>query len=251
MVIDGLCRLLIGTEIPIIIVDHDRVEEHNLLRQNFHPEDIGKFKSQVLAERYARVYGRKIGYIVQPFDRELSESHSSIGESVLTHNCLIIGCVDGAQGRQEIARAINYSNWWLDAGNGFHSGQVLFGNVTEPGAMRGAFHEISTRVEGLPAPSLQMPSLLVPAEEPVKQDCAQAVRDNDQSPVINQAMATLILDFVYKLFIGKLYYMGVYLDLEAGTLRRVSTDPIVVSRMLSIPVKELMGKEEARTNIRR
>ena len=37
----------------IVLVDHDRVEPHNLLRQNFYPEDVGRFKSQALADRLA------------------------------------------------------------------------------------------------------------------------------------------------------------------------------------------------------
>ena len=45
-VAEGLCRLFQGREATIVLVDHDRVEPHNLLRQNFYAEDVGKFKSQ-------------------------------------------------------------------------------------------------------------------------------------------------------------------------------------------------------------
>ena len=31
-VAEGLCRLFTGTEATIVLVDHDRVEPHNLLR---------------------------------------------------------------------------------------------------------------------------------------------------------------------------------------------------------------------------
>ena len=54
-VAEGLCRLFTGREATIVLVDHDRVEPHNLLRQNFHAEDVGKFKSQALADRLARL----------------------------------------------------------------------------------------------------------------------------------------------------------------------------------------------------
>ena len=57
-VAEGLCRLFQGREATIVLVDHDRVEPHNLLRQNFYPEDVGKFKSQALADRLARAYWR-------------------------------------------------------------------------------------------------------------------------------------------------------------------------------------------------
>ena len=66
-VAEGLCRLFQGREATIVLVDHDRVEPHNLLRQNFYAEDVGKFKSQALADRLARDYRRPVGYSVYPF----------------------------------------------------------------------------------------------------------------------------------------------------------------------------------------
>ena len=53
-VAEGLCRLFQGREANIVLVDHDRVEPHNLLRQNFLQGDVGKFKSQALADRLAQ-----------------------------------------------------------------------------------------------------------------------------------------------------------------------------------------------------
>ena len=66
-VAEGLCRLFQGREATIVLVDHDRVEPHNLLRQNFYPEDVGKFKSQALADRLARAYRCPVGYSVYAF----------------------------------------------------------------------------------------------------------------------------------------------------------------------------------------
>jgi len=36
-VAEGLCCLFQGRQATIVLVDHDRVEPHNLLRQNFYP----------------------------------------------------------------------------------------------------------------------------------------------------------------------------------------------------------------------
>ena len=69
-VAEGLCRLFQGREATIVLVDHDRVEPHNLLRQNFYAEDVGRFKSQALADRLARAYRRPVGYSVYPFREE-------------------------------------------------------------------------------------------------------------------------------------------------------------------------------------
>ena len=57
-VAEGICRLFQGRDASIVLVDHDRVEPHNLLRQNFYENDVGKFKSQVLAERLSAAFGR-------------------------------------------------------------------------------------------------------------------------------------------------------------------------------------------------
>ena len=73
-------------------------------------------------------------------------------------------------------------------------------------------------------------------------DCAEEVRDDGQSPVINQAMATLVLNVVHQLLTGTLTYMAAYLDLEKGSLRTVPVDPETVSRMTGIPEKELMNE---------
>jgi molybdopterin/thiamine biosynthesis adenylyltransferase len=54
-----LCRLLIGSDIPLLLIDPDRVEPHNLVRQNFYEADLGKFKSQALAEKIGRASCRE------------------------------------------------------------------------------------------------------------------------------------------------------------------------------------------------
>lgn len=248
LVADSLCRLLIGLEsIPLFIIDPDRVEPHNLRRQSFYAGDVGKFKSQVIAERCARQYGRKIGYSVFPYDKDMLEggSDESSFRTPLIQQCLIIGCVDNAAARRSIAESVNFMNWWIDAGNGYESGQVLIGNVTDPSALRGAFHETQQFTEGLPMPSLQLPALLMPAKKEFKQrDCAEAVADNDQSAVINQAMATLVLNMVHRIIKGDLNYMASYLDLAAGTLRTVPADPVSIARMFAMKEEELLAKPE-------
>ena len=45
---EGLCRLLIRSDLTLMLVDFDRVESHNLLRQNFFPGEVDKFKERYL-----------------------------------------------------------------------------------------------------------------------------------------------------------------------------------------------------------
>jgi PRTRC genetic system ThiF family protein len=245
-VAEGICRLLIGNNLPIMLVDPDRVEPHNLLRQNFFQEDVGKFKAQALAERLSRKYGRVIGYSVWPFDREMfdrpMEAAGLISKAL---SLFIIGCVDNAQARKDISEAIgkaNFSNnWWLDSGNDHHSGQVLIGNAAKIGDLQESFDEEMHTVDTLPAPSLQLPALLIPPnkpEDPV--DCAEAVMNEDQSPTINQAMATLVLDIFYRFLKGTLTWMAEYIDLDAGSLQTVPADPNMIARKFSIKQELLM-----------
>lgn len=243
-VAEGLCRLLAGTHIPLILIDHDRVEPHNLLRQHFYEADVGKFKSQALAERLARQFGRRIGYSVYPYDTELIAEEYGWGFYTRMAQGIIIACVDNAEARRSIARDFSFSNWWLDAGNSHSSGQVLFGNAGDPDELQWSFEESCQQVVRLPLPSLQLPSILTPptVATVTREDCALSVAAGEQSPVINQAMGMLVLQFMYQLLNNKLSWMGAYIDLEAGTLQPVLAEPETVARMLGIRVDNLVMK---------
>lgn len=243
-VAEGLCRLLGNKECRIILIDHDRVEPHNLRRQAFYEHDLGKFKSQALAERLSRLYGRQIMYSVYPYTRETVDQVFVRRYYRSGLDGIIIGCVDNPQARKSIADSERGWGWWIDAGNGEKSGQVLIGNVSDPENLKGCFHLGEHTVERLPMPTMQQPDLLkpVPASEAQGIDCAEAVEANVQSPVINQTMSSLVLEFVSKLLAGKLTWMGVYLDLEMGTLRPVPADPKTVARMVGVRVDQLMCK---------
>ena len=242
---DSMCRILKNSDIKLLLVDMDRVEEHNLLRQNYYAGDIGKFKAQVLAERLSRQYGRAIGYSVMPYEKDMFDITTSI-VTQKAMNLIILGCVDNAAARRSIAdtfsRRFMDDIWWLDSGNGSSSGQILIGNVKERESLRESFDADAHTVTKLPIPSVQLPALLIPPTVPERpRDCAEAVEDDAQSPTINQAMATLMADFTWKLLTGKLTSMGAYVDLDVGTLQYVPATPVNVARMLSMGVDELMA----------
>lgn len=238
--------MLINSDVSLILVDHDRVEPQNIGRQQFFPGDVGKFKSQALAERLARQYGRAIGYSVYPYMHDLVYKSMGGGMHTLAAQGIIIGCVDNAAARRSICEQWKSSNWWIDAGNGYSSGQVLIGNAREEMFLQEVFDEENQTVEALPLPTLQLPSLLSPVARipKFKRDCAEAVIADEQSPVINQAMATLVLEFTHRLLIGNLSWMGAYIDLDAGTLQTVPAEPAVVARMLGVKVDTLMMNKQ-------
>jgi PRTRC genetic system ThiF family protein len=243
LVAEGLCRLLINSDLTLMLVDFDRVEPHNLLRQNFFAGEVGKFKSQALAERLSRQYGRKIGYTVMPYEGDLFDEPMDAGMYHKAMSLVIIGCVDTPEARRSIADSMssNWNHWWLDAGNGHHSGQVLLGNTGQPDGLKEAFDSVGHTVSKLPLPSLQLPALLIPQVEKIRpRDCAEAIEDDEQSPTINQAMALLVVDFMYRLLSGTLTSMGAYIDLDMGTLQTIPATPMSVARMCGLKVSELM-----------
>ena len=125
-VAEGLCRLFQGRDATIVLVDHDRVEPHNLLRQNFYAEDVGRFKSQALADRSAAAYTRPVGYSVYPF-REENCRYAGLSH----HDGLVIGGADNAAARRATAECLpgDPCRWLIDAGNDTNWGHVLVGNI--------------------------------------------------------------------------------------------------------------------------
>lgn len=243
-VAEGLCRLL-PKNIGIALVDYDRVEPHNLLRQAFLREDLGGFKSEVLATRLSRNFGREIAYANIPFSNLMMGPLTNGRESTLT-----IGCVDNAAARQSIAEAFENHGygWWIDAGNGFNSGQVLIGNVGKNGHFDGTMDAAKQVCYALPLPTVQRPDLLtvVPEEPSIDLDCAEAIELGEQSAVINQIMASLVLEFVRKLLTNSLGWMQAYVDMDVGQLTTTEVEPARVARMVGSRVNVLTSKSRQR-----
>ena len=234
-VAEGLCRLFQGRKATIVLVDHDRVEPHNLLRQNFYAEDVGKFKSQALADRLARAFRRPVGYSVYAFREEDSQSDGGRYPGLPSYgNSLLIGCADNAAARRAMAECLpgDPRRWLIDAGNDTNWGQVLIGNVAEPVTLEEPPFTGQT-CHLAPAPTLQRPDLLtaVPTAPP-DVDCAAALDLTDQDPTINQMMASLVLQVVRRMVAGSCPFLGLYLDMEQGTVTPRYVTPEAVVRIV-------------------
>lgn len=206
---ESLCRLL-PRHAGLILIDHDRVEERNLSRQNFIRSEVGGFKSEVLAGRLAKRFGRGVGYSTLP-----------VAMVELPAPGLVIGCVDNGIARSDIERRVgasfaqssfSYPSWWVDAGNGDSYGQVIIGN-----GYKAQFSEKEPECcYELPLPTIQRPELRKQAPQP--QSCAQ---NDDQNPTINLVMAAIVVDVVRRIIEGTCPWSQLYLDLEAGALTPV------------------------------
>ena len=220
-VADSLCRLFTGRPMELVLVDHDRVEPHNLFRQNFHRGDVGRHKSEALAERLARLYGRTIGYRTEPF-MMINGAYPGMNRYSET---LMISCVDNASARREMNNAQkNGSDWWIDAGNGERWGQVLIGNASRNQLQGKSFQD--GFCHHLPNPLLQRPDLMTEVPHaPPEVDCAAALDLTDQDPTINQTIAMIVLQVVRRMAAVECPFMALYLDLESGTLTPRLRDP--------------------------
>ena len=229
-VAEALCRLYTGRDAEIVLVDHDRVEPHNLFRQNFYREDVGRFKSEALAERLARDHGRSVGYSVQPFQQGQGGEYPGLDPG---RNTLMIGCVDNAAARAGMDRALdlpNGANWLIDAGNGRNWGQVLIGSKSvRTYTAHNAFG--TNYCKALPSPAMQRPDILVPApDERLDIDCAAALDLRDQDPMINQTMAMLVMQVVLRMATTRCTWMSIYLDLDLGTMAAHEASPEAAHR---------------------
>lgn len=240
---EAVCRLLIGRRGSLHVIDPDRVAEHNLARQLFDGDDLGRFKAQVVAERLARRFRRVVGYSTLPYDAQL---HGHVFGEAGGGLRILLGCVDNAAARRAIAATLDQrqwyvgqpgtaSCWWIDCGNGRNSGQVLLGNATRRQALRRAFDPERAVCRALPAPSLQRPDLLdAPPRSKLRLDCAEAIAEAQQGPTINQVIAALAASFVEKLLAGTCAWMAAYCDMDDGTLRCLPADPKTVAAAVGL-----------------
>ena len=242
-VAEAICRLFTGREATIILMDHDRVEPHNLLRQNFQRQDVGKLKSTVMAERLSMTYDRTIGYSTETF-RAGSHRENSSWNNLNTN--LMIGCVDNAEARVQMNQYLryNYGTWLIDAGNGRNWGQVLIGNRTKEQ------HQFEKSFQNdvchwLPSPAMQRPDILTATPDtPPDIDCAAALDLLDQDPTINQMMAMLVVQVVRRMAANDCPWMSLYLDLEQGTMTPRYATPENVSQITKTPPEGLTGENK-------
>ena len=130
----------------------------------------------------------------------------------------------------------------IDAGNDTNWGQVLVGNVAEKLSWdEPAF--VGETCYLLPVPTVQRPDLLttVPTTPP-DVDCAAALDLTDQDPTINQMMASLVLQVVCcRMVAGACPFMGLYLDMEQGTVTPTYVTPEAVARVMGTDTGEQGG----------
>ena len=223
-----------GRVVELSIIDPDRVEAGNIPRSNFCAAEIGRFKAQTLAERITSAWGLEVGYACDLFDAEKQLKQTASDYRQLT---ILVGCVDNHLARRELHRALDEFQgyraseapniWWIDAGNGKFSGQVVLGSTTK--RLKVEDHFVGSSIcRSLPAPTLIHPELLDDQQAESKRkvetplSCPERVRLGEQSLNINQRVAVEIAEMLTAfLLTNSLRRFATYFDLESGTSRSV------------------------------
>jgi len=212
-----------GITFDMLFVDPDAVEERNVGRQLFVPAEVGHPKAQVLATRYSRAFGLRIGWHVDKF------GHSHVARGLHPRDdrlYLVVGCVDNTDARAAIDESLSilarsdrrgsHIYWWLDCGNHDTNGQVCIGNrdddefeIVEP------FGCI-----GLPFPGRQHPELVDRRIREKPRSCADDLVIDVQSLMVNQAVAGWAATYLYRLVVSRdLDSYATYFDLATGSAR--------------------------------
>ncbi len=199
----------------ILLIDPDIVEEKNVGRQLYTEADIGHYKADVLMRRFNQALGLSISAITQPFDANFVE-----------YGSVLVGAVDNHLARRELHK---YKGVWIDAGNHFDSGQVIIGNLNDH---RTALNYLSGAPSGqfpnLPNAGLIFPSLLepeTPKAQPVDVSCADLVASREQDLFINDWMAMVTSQYIYKLLHRQpIHSFMSYISAESMSVRSVPID---------------------------
>lgn len=232
-----------GRTLPaVLLCDGDGVEEKNLLRQYFLPQDIGQNKARVLAERYSRAYGLDIA----AFDRYVTPEtglQSLIAKAdpygnrdVITRGMtpMVVGCVDNAPTRRILHEQL--SAWenvvYIDSGNASitvpddpaHVDRYLLAKARESGWDGQVV--VGVRKHGeevLPFPGVVFPDLITPDEGdsmPTEVRCGEAVVDHPQRLLTNVMAATCVLQVLHTLLAdGTLVNHRTFFDARRGYMR--------------------------------
>lgn len=177
----------------LVLIDGDTVEMKNVGRQLYTAADVGQPKAHVLMRRFNCALGLNTVGIAEPLNAEKHFERHSGG--------IVIGAVDNHLARQELSRVQNAV--WIDTGNHYAAGQVCIGNQGDREFMIRHLDGRDGKYPYLPNAALVFPQLLEPeppAPQPVPPlSCAELVEEGSQHLLINDWVATVAAQYLYKL----------------------------------------------------
>ena len=184
-----LPKLLIGTYHKMCLIDGDRVDKSNLVRQSYQEHDIGEYKSYALAKKINTFYDIKCECINKYITAdELLWDIKNSGSFVP----VIVGCVDNDKTRKLLENTFNKLDavFYLDSANSKESGNIYVvakqGDELR-GKLRSQVYELSKDIH------------------PLDKSCqAQTAKGEVQYLITNAHMALCLLQHIHDLLKGNL-----------------------------------------------
>jgi PRTRC genetic system ThiF family protein len=218
-----LARATTHARVSLTFVDHDHVEESNLVRQNFPDAHIGWNKAKSLAIRYGFGWGIEAAYVPRRFDPDLIQPTRG-------KHTLLVGCVDNAAARNAIYRAVGRRSGettWLDCGNFEESGQVALGNACRLDDLAGAF-DLQGFCTRLPVVFWLRQNLRQAQPEELSDNalsCEDIAARNAQAFSVNDFAARIAAHYVAGWLSGTLRHFITTFNLKTLSMRSLAITP--------------------------
>lgn len=216
-----------GRSIPdILLIDGDIVEEPNLLRQYFLPQDVGKPKAAVLAERYSRAYGLDIGAYT-----EYLTSATNLREIGVGDGSIVLGAVDNGSTRRILHEKLHDLSHviYVDSGNSSvsvpdnpaHVDRYRLAHIKASGWEGQAVVGVRIRNEDvLPFPGEVFPDLIEEDRLPTETSCGDVTVSQPQRLVTNLMSATVVLTYLHTLLTdGTILHHRSFFEARRGWVR--------------------------------
>jgi PRTRC genetic system ThiF family protein len=217
------------------IWDGDRVDEANLDRQRFAPEDLGQNKASCLAMRLNGQIGIAVSAVEGHFDGKnvITGFHDGTMDADDLMGELVITCTDNLASRRRVARYLHSFRhigggvgmrpvrWWLDVGNELAAGQAILGNThdgKELAAMAAQWSQMPYAVHVPDAAAINR-AILGKGRERIEPSCAampfarQALGVNDMAALAAWTLAAQVL-----LTPQQIRTHAIYFDAAAGRM---------------------------------
>jgi len=217
--------------LDVSIIDGDKISATNCVRQPFCENEIGLFKSTILATRINLFYG--LGWRAYP---------RFIDEGWRDETDILVSCVDSRKARKMLLRTAAYHacHYWLDIGNNAATGQFVLG---QPENRRN-----SKCPSRLPTVAELFPEIVDPEldRKDSLPSCSAVEALTRQEPFINQSLANLALAMLARLFRhGRISYHAGFVNLAGGLTAPVAVSPVAWQRI--IEANEQTTRSECRS----
>lgn len=199
--IPSLARLIshLPTNVPkLLIIDNDLVETQNCQRQNFIHSDIGRYKAQVLAERYSGAFGIPIYFKTERLNKK------NFWQIIPKQNTLIIDAVDNLTTRvlihkQLMSKSADISTVdWISLGNTDTYGQMVFYSMTYFGSYARDLVNVFPDDYNVFALRKEQQE-----DRALRANCALNAIAKPQSLAINILAANIALNLLYQIYYDK------------------------------------------------